>query len=122
MERIIFVIIIILNLSCFSQTKEVSIKNQVTFISKNLNLEDKDKTRLMELPRETKLIYDFLLKEGTSKEMIETMKLTVKTVTAPNYTSPKFTKDNYPGKEDGYPYDWWNNKEWMEKNIVLPKY
>src|SRR5690606_7676813 len=36
-----------------------------------------------------------------------------------NYVSPNFDSSNYPGKNEGFPYNWWKNTHWMNNNFYL---
>lgn len=36
-----------------------------------------------------------------------------------NYVSPNFDSSNYPGKNEGFPFNWWKNTHWMNNNFYL---
>jgi|GEM_PF-2605010 len=36
-----------------------------------------------------------------------------------NYTVPIFDNSNYPGKNDGMPFEWWKDNNWMKNNIRI---
>lgn len=40
-------------------------------------------------------------------------------ITETGYILPIFTLDNFPGKNDGLPFEWWKNDVWMKNNIRL---
>ncbi|NLN34247.1 MAG: hypothetical protein GX159_11730 [Flavobacteriaceae bacterium] len=39
-----------------------------------------------------------------------------------DYKMPVYTKDDYPGKEEGWPFEWWKNSTWLDNNFSLDPY
>lgn len=39
-----------------------------------------------------------------------------------NYTTPIFTTADYPGKNEGFPFNWWKNDYWLDNNLSLDPY
>ena len=74
--------------------------------------------------QDIKVLVDNYLKEKgeLTEENKSFIKSLVSLVTVYNYKLPVYTEDDYPGKEDGLPFEWWKNSTWLDNNFSLDPY
>lgn len=46
----------------------------------------------------------------------------VELLTELDYVAPNYNSSNYPGKEEGMPFNWWKNNYWLDNNFALDPY
>lgn len=61
--------------------------------------------------QEVKILIDEFLKEESTEENKIFIKDLIGFLIETNYVSPNYTEENYPGKEDGLPFEWWKEPE-----------
>lgn len=60
--------------------------------------------------------YNWFLKPNIDSNTLNEVK---NYLTQNGYLLPSFTVNNYPGKEDGMPFEWWKDNNWIKNNIRL---
>lgn len=97
----------------YSQSSSLS--NELKYLENNLLITKTEKDFLYDNEFETKKIYNFLIQNGINEEN----KYFAKQLIIGLLISKKknYTSENYPGKVEGYPFEWWKNDEWIKKNL-----
>lgn len=120
-KKILNILFILISFLGISQEKNETIKENIEYINKLISLEKEEIICLFKLEEETKKLIDFLKKEGATEENKNFIKEIIKIFVKLNYEYPKHTKDNYPGKNDGYPFEWWKDDEWIKNNLKISR-
>ncbi|MES2812732.1 MAG: hypothetical protein V4670_09710 [Bacteroidota bacterium] len=108
-------LLILFSSSSFSQTK--SENHELNYLEKNLSLSNIEKEFLLKNDFETKNLYKFSTLNGLNEENNNFIKQIIQALIITK--KENYTRENYPGKEDGYPFEWWKDEKWIQENIKL---
>ena len=104
----------------FSQENTETIESQINFIKQNISLNEKEAIRLYSLKEETKVLFDLLKKIELTDENKKFVKDIIVSFMSESFVSAStYTKDDYPGKNDGWPFEWWKDKEYIKTNLRI---
>ena len=104
----------------FSQENKETIESQIYFIKQNISLNDNEVIRLSSLKEETKVIFDLLKKIELTDKNKKIVKDIIESFMSESYISPSaYTKDNYPGKNDGMPFQWWKDENYIKERLKM---
>ncbi len=114
-KTILMIFFLVISNYLFSQ--DFDKKAQVKFINETLLLTNEETNHLITFDDYIIIqLYKFVKEHGHIEENKKFVKQIINT-SIPE--SEKYTKENYPGKEIGYPFEWWKDEEWINKNIKL---
>ena len=120
MKKLILFTSLLFSFLTFSQENTETIESQINFIKQNIPLNDKEVARLYLLKDETKVVFDLLKKEGLTDKIKTFVKDIIVSFMSENFVSAStYTKDNYPGKNDGMPFEWWKDKEYIKEHFKM---
>ena len=120
MEKLMLFTSLLFSFLTFSQENTETIESQIDFIKQNISLNEKEVIRLYSLKEETKVLFDLLKKEDLTDEIKKFVKDLIESFMSESFVSAStYTKDNYPGKNDGMPFEWWKDKEYIKTNLRI---
>lgn len=109
------IVTLLITSNLFSQEKA---RNEgLEFLKRNLALTNKQIKYLETHKAETNINYRMLKEIGTDEKNKKFVVENIEYMTNTNYSIPSYTKENYPGKEDGYPFEWWKDERWIKENM-----
>jgi hypothetical protein len=104
----------------FSQENTETIESQINFIKQNISLNEKEVIRLYSLKAETKVLFDLLKKIELTDENKKFVKNLIASFMSEGFVSAStYTKDDYPGKNDGMPFEWWKDEKYIKEHFKM---
>jgi hypothetical protein len=117
-KYLLSVLIFFISSTIFSQ--EINKKDQISYIIKEVNLTEKEIVTLnLAEAYVVNALYNYVKENEKNEENKKFIKEVIENIRIQPTDTSKFTKENYPGKELGYPFEWWKNQKWIKENIKL---
>lgn len=90
---------------------------KINYLINELNLSKKEISLTIMTEDEINKFYFFLIKNGNTNDNTKFIRNLVILLPNAKIEMNKYIQKDYPGINLGYPFGWWNDNKWIEKNL-----